>query len=1196
MKHVFVSSTFKDMQFERDALHGIAAMNINEALSPYGEEVYFGDLRWGVNTTSLDSDEGCRRVLEVCLDEIDDCRPYMIVLIGERYGWIPDGALIRDTAAIKGMDILDEMSVTQLEIEYGALLSDACRGRVFFYFRELDTAAMTEAQRADYLAESDRHRELINALKARIMEIYPEAVRSYTARFDAETQSVVGLEGFLRAVERDLSGAFLADIKEEESLPWQERAMRSAERHFAELSRCYHPVNRRPSSFCDGTFHTFKTLMRFVKGESGTGKSAFIAHCFTEASETTERRELLPFVLGLDKYSTCEMDYFKILLYKIEELCGIPHTETTYGEAAFDGEIFDRIVNIDRKVDGEIHSYIDNCSYELQNALSVRILDEHLKSGNIAYLGEAMISHAYLDFTIAYSANERMPILPPLFDFSRTYILGDVSREDQIPLIHMILRQRHKELDGSVIAALTQKEEALSPFYLKLAVDRMLMLDRSDFAQIRAMGDGMDNINRYQIAVVESLPETSDGMAKDLVCRVGERVDKELVMRLFGILTYGGTRMNEPYIESVFRENGWAYSSLSFALATRSLSAVLNYNPRDKSYAITSDSVFRAMEELLEKEGYTYVARALYTYVHRIDNGAFSPILFRTASYVGADFLADFYVTHRENKKQLLGETDWLVRRRGGVFAADVLMRVTALCSNRDFSFLLSGIPTACLTFDDREIYETFLGTLLDSLGELSSDEGGTMRNSLAVMARIKLTSMKMTVNTSDAAPDFHAFVDAGYRDYPMTARARLCFDILYYRFLALEAFYSMNIVTPESDTPVALDLIDEIDSTEERLLLHSHLYAGFAAYLQRSFDPSYSEYLALAKRGYALLAEQLREDALDSVTADDVAAMIDCLLDDRDSMLRADMDSVSVAIRYMVEGQTRINSRLLKYFPKILYAAKYMFDEDGDADFADETVNIIRRLCAASRAVAGSAMTVDDCLYAVVQMEQTYDILSDHLSAEDHLELIHHLNGFVRLSLSASDGEARVFYRCYLAIRRLFHIFELYEMNDAYAALLGYVSSLEIADADTPILSELFMGALIYRYGDRENDELRDRLRELADTLEQDPQYAAQASAYSPELMGIREDIRTPEEIAADDAYAESWFSYNENDGDSDWEEGEAEEYDGDGEYGEDGALGGLSSLFGGDGEPSIEDMIAALGQMGLSPEDLLADEDDEP
>ena len=29
------------------------------------------------------------KFLEVCLREIEDCRPYFIGLMGERYGWIP---------------------------------------------------------------------------------------------------------------------------------------------------------------------------------------------------------------------------------------------------------------------------------------------------------------------------------------------------------------------------------------------------------------------------------------------------------------------------------------------------------------------------------------------------------------------------------------------------------------------------------------------------------------------------------------------------------------------------------------------------------------------------------------------------------------------------------------------------------------------------------------------------------------------------------------------------------------------------------------------------------------------------------------------------------------------------------------------------------------------------------------------------
>ena len=93
MRLVFVSSTFKDMQFERDELNIRLTPRINEFLLKYGENVCFSDLRWGVNTSELENEESSKKVLKVCLDEIDNAKPYMIVFIGERYGWIPSSTL-----------------------------------------------------------------------------------------------------------------------------------------------------------------------------------------------------------------------------------------------------------------------------------------------------------------------------------------------------------------------------------------------------------------------------------------------------------------------------------------------------------------------------------------------------------------------------------------------------------------------------------------------------------------------------------------------------------------------------------------------------------------------------------------------------------------------------------------------------------------------------------------------------------------------------------------------------------------------------------------------------------------------------------------------------------------------------------------------------------------------------------------------
>ena len=104
MKTIFVSSTFKDMHFERDAIQEITLPLLKREAQKYGDNVHFCDLRWGINTCDLDSEDGSRKVLDVCLDAIDRCRPPMVVILGDRYGWIPSEELTASVADRKNID------------------------------------------------------------------------------------------------------------------------------------------------------------------------------------------------------------------------------------------------------------------------------------------------------------------------------------------------------------------------------------------------------------------------------------------------------------------------------------------------------------------------------------------------------------------------------------------------------------------------------------------------------------------------------------------------------------------------------------------------------------------------------------------------------------------------------------------------------------------------------------------------------------------------------------------------------------------------------------------------------------------------------------------------------------------------------------------------------------------------------------
>lgn len=129
---VFLSSTFIDMQEEREIL----VKQVFPALRDRCEErgVVWGevDLRWGITDEEAAED----RVLELCLDEIRACRPFFVGLLGERYGWVPDTLDASLLAREPWLRDYVGASVTELEIVHGVLADPSLAGNACFYLRD----------------------------------------------------------------------------------------------------------------------------------------------------------------------------------------------------------------------------------------------------------------------------------------------------------------------------------------------------------------------------------------------------------------------------------------------------------------------------------------------------------------------------------------------------------------------------------------------------------------------------------------------------------------------------------------------------------------------------------------------------------------------------------------------------------------------------------------------------------------------------------------------------------------------------------------------------------------------------------------------------------------------------------------------------------------------------------------------------
>ena len=87
---VFVSSTFEDFRVERDVLRAGAFRDLEAYCAEHGCSFQAVDLRWGIDTEASIQ----QRTMRTCLDELKLCqmlspRPNFLVLLGERYGWVP---------------------------------------------------------------------------------------------------------------------------------------------------------------------------------------------------------------------------------------------------------------------------------------------------------------------------------------------------------------------------------------------------------------------------------------------------------------------------------------------------------------------------------------------------------------------------------------------------------------------------------------------------------------------------------------------------------------------------------------------------------------------------------------------------------------------------------------------------------------------------------------------------------------------------------------------------------------------------------------------------------------------------------------------------------------------------------------------------------------------------------------------------
>ncbi len=262
---VFISSTFRDMHAEQNHLVKFIFPQLRRLCELRGVTWGEVDLRWGVTDES--AAEG--KVLPICLEEINRCRPYFIGLLGERYGWVPES--IPEELLEKEKWLLEQFrehkSVTELEILHGVLRNPEMADNAFFYFRDpVYVNTVPEQDRKDFISENSEDAEKLKELKDRIRKSNFPVRENYP---DSKALGELVLTDLTSVINERWPEGSEPDQLTREALDHAAYAL-SRERVYIERQEYFARLDAHAAGNGD---HPLVIL-----GESGSGKSALLAN------------------------------------------------------------------------------------------------------------------------------------------------------------------------------------------------------------------------------------------------------------------------------------------------------------------------------------------------------------------------------------------------------------------------------------------------------------------------------------------------------------------------------------------------------------------------------------------------------------------------------------------------------------------------------------------------------------------------------------------------------------------------------------------------------------------------------------------------------------------------------------------------------------------------------------------------------
>ncbi|QXB17941.1 protein of unknown function [Corynebacterium coyleae] len=558
---VFVSSTFRDFHTERDILNGPVSDRLNESLRRFGAKMHFIDLRWGVDTNDMDEEAAGRKVLDVCLDEVDRAAPLFLGLIGDRYGWISDDkSLLEWTAQRVGLDPerSRECSITELEFAKAGLWDADDTTTPFILFRQV------EGTPPHGWADSDPTR--ISDFKDEVSQRWgnAETVKRYSVAFDQNGQwPTASMQHF-----EDLAVSLLEPqlLERARSIPRDGTAEEVLFR------------GSRTRNF--GSEELLKSIDFFLRidspvvvyGESGAGKSSLL--------------------LALEKYLAASGESISGKL-PITVIMGLDDRIWTGDELAFE---ITRCINATLGLSlfddwrGSPETWRARWRQEMEKVVAeypdlLFIVDglEQLVDGAGGFWPVEWLSSRT---ALAVSSSSRSDVtLLKNSDFKEV-LVGPVPANIAREFVEDWERRIRREIGGGARQIIASKQRL--PLWIELALDLLLDIDGDDFKSIEDEPDQASAIQNMLADRAWLIPDDLSSAAHHFLETSIASTDRALARAAVGLLGASRIGLSQEQTVNALRDAGFTTNTeISVARLFRSLSNQLAPNGPEKRMRFT---------------------------------------------------------------------------------------------------------------------------------------------------------------------------------------------------------------------------------------------------------------------------------------------------------------------------------------------------------------------------------------------------------------------------------------------------------------------------------------------------------------------------------------------------------------------------------------------------------------------------------